>query len=165
MVRASGYDHDHSGNKYQVRVLSFSLVGLVVVLSACRSPVSVTAPKCASGRATPISLPSIRAGLRDAGIIVSDDDSLCDRDAVSDLVTPSHDLSCSVYRRVVYPKMKAHPRMRYEGPNYSGKAYVVAFANVDCRVYGDGQRRAAIVGTLRGTFRRLGATSAAVGKY
>ncbi|MDX6511260.1 MAG: hypothetical protein QOE36_764, partial [Gaiellaceae bacterium] len=88
-------------------------------------------------------LRSMRAALRAADLRVSEDASLCDKASLTDLVgeDPKSDLSCTVYRRVVYPKMASHPRMRYEGPNYSGKAYVVAFANVDCWIYARGSDR------------------------
>jgi hypothetical protein len=106
----------------------------------------------------------LRRALHQGGLDVQDDRSLCgDPGLVTTLETD--DLFCSVYRDVPYPKFKAHPHMRFEGPNYSGKAYVVAYANVDCWNYAHGAQGEAIAASLRRLFRSFGATSYRVGRY
>jgi hypothetical protein len=55
------------------------------------------------------------------------------------------------------PIQKAHPATRFEGPNYSGKAYVVRYENVDCWIYETGSDRAKVVTALRAIFGRFGA--------
>jgi hypothetical protein len=137
------------------------------ILPACGTTSVNSAPTCAKGPGTPISLGQMKTALRSEGIAVTPDHSLCDQDAVTELVSddPESDLRCTIYRRPVYPKMKAHPKMRYEGFNYSKKAYVVAFANVDCWNYAEGSRRATVSAALRRSFHGLGATSQRVGQY
>jgi len=107
----------------------------------------------------------MRSELNAVGLVLSPDRSLCDQGAVAQLVTPDSEVRCTVFRRPVYPKMQEHPRSRYEGLNFSGKAYVVAFANVDCWDYTEGAKRATVSIKLRGVFRKLGATSPTVGRY
>jgi hypothetical protein len=144
------------------------VLGAAGFLTACGSEAAVSpAPTgmCVRAPGWPITLREMRTSLRSAGVAASEDASLCDRDSVAVLVDPNYDVSCTVYRRVVYPKFAAHPRMRFEGMNYSGKAYVVAFANVDCWIYAEGSQRAQTTADLRRIFRRFGATSSKVGRY
>jgi hypothetical protein len=144
-----------------------AVVCLVALLSSCASP-SVTSsptPKCATGPGKPIPAERMRAALRTAGLATTDDHSLCDRDTVTALVLPNFEMTCNVFQRVVYPTMKRHPGMRFEGPNYSGKAHVIAFENVDCSDYADGSRRDQISAALRRIFRGFGATARTVGRY
>jgi hypothetical protein len=144
-----------------------SASALVSLLVGCGSlsTTPVRHSRCSSGVGEPISVRQMTKSLRVAGLMVSPDRSLCDRDTVTDLVTAGYELSCTVYQRVVYPKMNRHPRMRFEGLNYSGKAYVIAYANVDCWDYATGSRRDAISTVLRRIFRTLGATSRKIGRY
>jgi hypothetical protein len=74
-------------------------------------------------------------------------------------------LICTIYKRIVYPRSIQYPHRRFEGPNWSGRAFVVAFANVDCSVYATGPIRATVVGSLRTIFRRFGATAPTAGTY
>jgi hypothetical protein len=108
----------------------------------------------------------MKSRLRAEGVTVSVEHALCDQDAIAELV--SHDssrLRCTVYTNPVSPKMRAHPRSRFEGPNFSGKAFVVAFANIDCSEYADGAARPSTLNKLRHVFRALGATSKTVERY
>jgi hypothetical protein len=55
------------------------------------------------------------------------------------------------------PRQKRRPAARFEGPNYSGKAYVIAYQNVDCWIYDSGSGRERIVADLRKVFAEFGA--------
>jgi hypothetical protein len=76
----------------------------------------------------------------------------------------NRDLICTVYKRSP-PRMRQHPARRFEGPNYSAKAFVVAFANVDCWIYATGGARANLASSLRKTFHGFGATEQTAGHY
>jgi hypothetical protein len=77
----------------------------------------------------------------------------------------NRDVICTVYRRVVDKELFQHPHMRFEGPNWSGKAFVVAFANVDCSVYATGSTRTTVVDSLRKVFQQFGATDRTAGHF
>jgi hypothetical protein len=108
----------------------------------------------------------MKSRLQAQGVAVSVEHALSDQDAIAELVSESQSrLRCTVYTHPVYPKMREHPRSRYEGLNFSGKAFVIAFANIDCSEYAEGAARASTLNKLRRIFRALGATSKTVERY
>ena len=69
----------------------------------------------------------MKAHLETEGVVTSIDHTLCDQDAIAELVRESgFRVRCTVYTHPVYPKMQEHPHSRYEGPNFSGKASSLA---------------------------------------
>src|SRR3954447_10541428 len=97
--------------------------------AGCAAPKSATVG-CSHGAGQPITLIAMKSRLATEGLPVSVEHDLCDSDEIAELVSTDHSrLRCAVFSHPVYPKMQKHPRSRYEGPNYSGKAFVVAFAN------------------------------------
>jgi hypothetical protein len=142
------------------------LLGAALVVTGCATPKSVVAPKCTDGRGEPISLSAVKSRLAGEGIPVSVKQELCDSDEIAELVSSDGSrLRCKVFTHPVYPKMREHPRSRYEGPNFSGKGFVIAFGNVDCWDYGEGATRASTLRKLRTIFRGFGATSQTVEPY
>jgi hypothetical protein len=137
-----------------------------VAITGCATRNTASAPKCASGPGQPISLDKMKSRLQAQGVAVSVEHALSDQDAIAELVSESQSrLRCTVYTHPVYPKMREHPRSRYEGLNFSGKAFVIAFANIDCSEYAEGAARASTLNKLRRIFRALGATSKTVERY
>ena len=122
-------------------------------------------PRCARGIAVPRSLRATKRALTAAGYPPVLDRSLCERSGVE---ANQGDLSfADTYCEVDMhspPRQKERPRTWFEGPNYSGKAYVVTYENIDCWVYDSGDKREKIVAALQAMFKRFGAQHGLVEK-
>lgn len=143
----------------KARNLTMLLVTLGLAgCAAAGTPTAVGHPRCASGTASPISLRIAKAKLASAGYQTGLDRSLCERsgaEANQGDVTFT-DSFCEVEMRSP-PRQKTRPATEFEGPNYSGKAYVVTYENLDCWIYNTGDNRKTIVKALRTMFKRFGA--------
>lgn len=133
------------------------------VLAGCAAGTTSSAashPPCAPGTATPISVQAAKRALAAAGYRTSLDRSLCVRSgpgaSQGSLTFGEAAFFCQVEMHAP-PRQTTRPATRFEGPNYSGKAYVVAYENIDCWVYDNGGRREKIVTALRRMFATFGA--------
>lgn len=149
------------------RLATFGVLLALAPLVACGSgqaasttSAAASHPRCARGTAAPISLRAPKRALAAAGYQTSLDRSLCVRSGPGanqgGLTFSEWTFFCEVEMRSP-PRQTIRPATRFEGPNYSGKAYVVAYENVDCWVYQTGSRREKIVAALRRMFATFGA--------
>ena len=142
----------------------FASLADLLTWTGCGSQTQATFPHqpCAKGPAAPITLAQARKLLVDAGYEPTIDPSLCELNGPGanqgDL--SFHDTGCTVYISEP-PRQKKNPHTRYEGLNFSGKAYVVAYENLDCWIYAGGSDRSQVAAALRGIFWGVGATGGA----
>lgn len=145
-----------------------AVVGWTGCGTAYSGPRLSSQASCADGPAAPISLARARRALTEARYEPHLDRSLCNATgppSVQSLgeLTFAH-TRCSVYKAEP-ARQQELPHTRFEGRNYSGKAYVVAFENLDCWVYAGGSDRSTIVSALRRIFLSFGATAKTAAQY